>query len=146
MIIKNHQDNGGVFPNTTLNDWRAYVLLHFNAEPYKVQQMFWDSFILPCLKYFKERYGIEVWLFNAYRYEQEMSKISALGEEAPIYYLVYWGEHVFPCVKDKLEEIVKFQREKFQRLNSVKDQLFVIVPPIFKILHMELRASMVGRG
>ena len=36
MIIKWFAENRDQPPNIMLNDWRLYVLIHFNAEPYQV--------------------------------------------------------------------------------------------------------------
>ena len=65
----------------------------------------------PCLKYFTEKHGLNVIIFNAVRFREEMHTIE-LSEAAGVvykYFLVYWGEHVFPCVREKLPEICKFQ-------------------------------------
>lgn len=41
MIVLWHSQNGRA-PAVTNNDWRLYVLLHFNEEPIEIQQIFWD--------------------------------------------------------------------------------------------------------
>lgn len=126
-----------------------YVLIHFNAEPFEVQQMFYGQWITRSVNYFKEKYAIDVGLFNVYKYKDEMRKLQRLEEaykdaggddQLPSYYLVYWGEHVFPCLKSNLQNVFDYQDKLIGQFEASGERLFMIMPPLLHYLLYEMKA------
>jgi hypothetical protein len=50
-----------------------------------------------CLKFFLEKYGVAVDVFNANKAPTEYIRVKLVDPTLSFYYLIYWGEHVFPC-------------------------------------------------
>lgn len=149
MIIKWCEDHGKQIPMITMGDWRMYVLLHFNAEEFKTQQLFHDMWIIKCLDFFETKYKISVWLFNVYQHAQEMEKLKLLEEAGiilPDYFLIYWGEHVFPCLRENLVNVYEFQKNIVDNFKSNADKLFMIMPPVLELLHIEMKCSFYNLG
>lgn len=66
-------------------------------------------------------------------------KISlATGEDIPEYYLIYWGEHVFPASARILVDICAYIGE-FMEEESTAVKAYCIIPEIFKVLYNEIR-------
>lgn len=85
-------------------------------------------------------------LFNAHTYQNEMIRLRKLHEELgdeglPYYFLVYWGEHVFPCTLPNLELVYKYQDELMENFKPKEDRIFMIVPQILSYLNLEAKLA-----
>lgn len=47
------------------------------------------------------------------------------------YYLCYWGEHVFPIMRDNIEKLYQYMVDKFRTGSDVL-KTFSIYPPLYR--------------
>jgi len=93
-----------------------------------------------------------VGLFDAHHFAEEMRKIKAVADFdeniLPRYYLVYFGEHVFPCLRENLQAIVDCQEGLLKRAVAAKGILrsYALVPPLLNYLSVEIKLSLFGAG
>lgn len=71
-----------------------------------------------------------------------MEQLEAMGQQTPPYYLIYWGEHVFPATRLRLADVVKFQQEFIDKFKMTRERLFMMMPPILSIVHLEFKCSL----
>lgn len=102
------------------------------------------------IQYFTERYGVRVGFFDAHNFEREYQKVllaqEVYTELLPHYYLVYYSEHVFPCLHENLHTVYEHQHAivlRMQRAASV-ERMFAIVPNILHYLHFEMKTAILG--
>lgn len=148
MIIRYYHLNDRA-PDLDLVDWKEHVLLFFSSETFETQQLFYDQQVMQGIRIFEERYKIKIGLFDAHRFQSEAAKIqelASMGVEIPNFFIIYWGEHVFPCLRDNIDQICHFQQTALDKMDVPYDRLFMIMPPLINFLYKEIQCAYVGVG
>ena len=72
-------------------------MMNYLKETDEFQRAALEGNVKKCLRFFKEKYEIEVRIFDANKALLNYERVKQDDPELKYYYLIYWGEHVFPC-------------------------------------------------
>ena len=108
MMILHYEQNQIARPEVA-TDWIGFVMANFMLESSEFQDACYTGNVKICLEAFKQNRGMDVTIFNCYTAVEDAKQLS--DEEASglkrLYFLCYWGEHVFPIHREKCFELAK---------------------------------------